>query len=219
MSQPAVVSGHPLALVQDLAAMDPETFSAYIRDRIGADADPEEWEALTSAPVIARTKAALGSLDRDLLGQLSEANRVLEEVRSQGHELGEEGRETYFRVKGAQADWRRRVTGFRRLVLRRMAQVRDCTAMQQAQRAAANPPAPPGWGKRARIHNRKALEQLARAVQAHQRAVLNGGDEDDDEALWDALESITAMTARAGELPLAEWLEYLEDQRDEEQGD
>jgi hypothetical protein len=73
-----------------------------------------------------------------------------------------------------------------------------------------------GFSKNARKHNRASLEKLAAAVAEHRRKVTGGdGDEGDDDALWAHLESVTAITRTGEELPLAEWLEYLDDARED----
>jgi len=45
--------------------------------------------------------------------------------------------------------------------------------------------------------------------------VLSGsGGEGDDEALWEHLTTVTAITAGREEMPLTEWLEHLDDLRE-----
>lgn len=193
-----------------LAALDPDAFTTLVHASIGNDADPAVWDALTHPAVIARTKKCLGSLHADLQTQLAMVNAELDEIRGDGLGRGDEGKREFLEAKADQADWRRRAIGFRRMVERRMALVKSRTPTGPAQPVSPSP----GFSKTARKHNRAALELLARAVAGHQQKVLSGGgDEGDDETLWGCLSSITAITAE-GELPLTEWLEYLDDARE-----
>jgi hypothetical protein len=198
--------------VAGLAGLAPEAFAQLVASSLGDDADPELWDALADKVIISRTKNALGALDRDLLAQLARANAELDEERARCWTLGDAGRAEFARAKAAQGDWRRRMQGFRRLVLRRKEFVSQRAAALHAAYAAAHPPSAPGTGKTARKHNRMALEILARAVAEHRRRVMSGdGDESDDEALWDHLVTVTAISMAGDELPLAEWLQYLDD--------
>ena len=198
-----------------LAAMDHDAFNELIRNSIGTKTDPAIWDVLTHRLVIARTKGCLSALHQDVLNQLSTANSELEDMRADCFRRGDEGKQQFYDAKSAQAEWRQRTAGFRRLLERRMALVRS----RSHALAAAKPPNPPGFAKSARIHNRDALEKLARAVVEHRRAVTSGdGDEGDDETLWDCLTSITAMAGQRGAMPLAEWLEFLDDMREDEEG-
>jgi hypothetical protein len=188
-----------------LAATSPDEFRDLIEGSVGNDADPALWDALTDPAVISRKKC-LGSIHADLQMQATLRNAELEEVRADCLGRGEEGKREFFAFKAGQADWRRRVAGYRRMVQRRIALVDSCICRP------AHPPAGTGTRKQ----NQAALEALARAVMEHRRAVISGrGDESDDENLWDCLTRITAATARGGEMPLAEWLEYLDDVRED----
>jgi hypothetical protein len=195
--------------------MTPESFAAIVSKSLGDDADPELWDALTDPAVISRTKNVLGSLDRDILTQIARANAELDEERDRCWALGDAGRREFARVKAAQSDWRRRTHGFRRLVLHRKEFVAQRAAALHAIYAAAHPPSPPGTGRASRKQNRAALEKLARAVAEHRRRVLSGeGGEEDDEALWEHLASVTAIAGTGEEMPLTEWLEYLDGLRE-----
>ena len=188
-----------------LAAMSAEAFSRLIQDSAGDHADPALWDALTDPSVITRTRKCLGAINTDLEAQLSLRNADLDEIRAGCLLRGEEGYREFAALQAEQAEWRRRVAGYRRHVQRRIALVNSRTP--RPARGAAGM-------KSARIHNFGALEKLARAVADHERKVTSGdGDESDDEALWDCLASITAIAANR-EMPLAEWLEYLEDVRE-----
>jgi hypothetical protein len=193
-----------------LAAMDPDDFRRLVEDSVGNHADPALWDALTDPRVIVRTRKCLGAIHQDLEAQLALRNADLEEFRSECFARGEEGKHDFFARKAEDAEWRRRVTGYRRMVQRRIALV-DSSVYRPA-----HPPAGTGTRKQ----NQAALEVLTRAVMEHRRAVTSGrGDESDDQKLWACLEQITAATAKGGEMPLAEWLEYLEDVRENEGGD
>lgn len=196
-----------------LAAMDHETFSTLVSKSLNRHANPALWDALTDEPVISRTKDCLGALRLDLQDQLTQANAELDQVRANCMALGDDGKEQYLAAKAAQAEWRSRLIGFKRMVDQRIAFVRSRNPAAVPQKHA---PFGAGFTKVSRKHNRQALEKLARAVAEHRRRVLSGkGDEDDDETLWACLSSVTAITADGDELPLREWLEYLDDVRDD----
>jgi hypothetical protein len=189
--------------------MDPDDFRELIEDSVGDDADPALWDALTDPSVISRTKKCLGGIHQDLLAQVTLRNADLDEYRAECLTRGEEGKRDFYARKGEEADWRRRLAGYRRLVQYRIALVNS--------RIDRRPQMPSG-SKTARMHNFEALENLACAVAGHERKVTSGtGDERDDEALWDCLTTITAIAGNR-EMPLAEWLEYLEDARESSEG-
>lgn len=195
------------------ASLTPDEFSELIRANLGQEADPALWDALTEPAVISRTKTCLTSIVTDLVIQLQQANAELEEFQGECFARGEEGKAEFFAFKAEQGEWRRRIAGYRRLVEKRLAFVKARIPRS------AQPESPFGAGftKNARKHNRAALEKLASAVAEHRRKVTSGdGDESDDEALWGCLESITAIARTGEEMPLGEWLEYLDDQRDED---
>jgi hypothetical protein len=197
-----------------LAAMGPEDFGALIIASLGKETAPEIWDVLTDPAVLPRTRKTLGSLHASVLTQLAAANDVLDEIRAEGMQIGEEGKLRYFAAKNEQAEWRRRAAHWRRMVESRMALVKSRTPRGPRQQPQ---PYGPGGTKNARKHTRAALETLARAIAEHERAVTSGeGDESDDEKLWDCLESVTAITGDGEELPLTEWLEYLDELREDE---
>ena len=194
-----------------LAAMSADGFRELVENSVGPDADPVLWDALTDPAVITRTRKCLGGIHQDLLTQIALRNAGLDEFRAECLARGDAGRRDFFDRKAEEAEWRGRAAGYRRLVERRIALVNS--RIQQP----AHAPYGAGGTKNARKHNRQALEKLARAVAEHQRRVTSGnGSETDDDALWDCLRTITAIAAGGEELPLAEWLEYLEDVRDED---
>jgi hypothetical protein len=198
----------------DLTGMSPGEFDALVRANLGREADAALWDALTAPVVIHRTKDCLAAIITDLVMQLQRANAELDEFQAECLARGEEGKAAFLAAKAEQANWRRRISGYRRLVEQRMAFVKSRI------RRDAQPRSPFGAGftKNARKHNRASLEKLASAVAEHRRRVTSGdGDEDDDEALWACLEDITAITSAGEELPLGEWLEYLDDAREGEQ--
>jgi hypothetical protein len=191
-----------------LATMLADAFQDYVEEAIPPETDPDVWDALTSPRVIHRTRNALGSLQQKLLIQVQQANAELEQVRLEGFQRGPDGKQDYFAVQAEQADWRRRIAGYRRLVDRRMGFVKG---------RIPRPPAPAQGeiSKKVRKHNQAALETLARAVARHRERVLSGsGDEGDDEKLWEHLTTVTAITVGREELPLTEWLEHLDDLRE-----
>jgi hypothetical protein len=193
--------------------MDPDGFRSLVGDFVGDNADPALWDALTDPSMISRTRRCLGAIHQDLLAQLTLRNADLDEFRAVCFKRGEEGKRDFFDRKAEEAEWRGRLAGYRRLVERRMAFVNS--------RIDRRPQAPfgPGGTKNARKHNRATLETLARAVTEHQRAVAAGdGAEAADEKLWDCLTSVTAIAANGDEVPLTEWLEYLDDLREDEEG-
>ena len=202
-----------------LDAMDADGFRELVARNLGQDADSTLWKALTAPTVIHRTRSVLGSLDSDLLAQLAQANTERKEEKARCMELGYAGRQQYADAEAEQANWKRRILGYRRLVLRRIEEVRHAARALAAADRAASPPPAPGTGKAARMHNRAALERLARAVLQHQQAVLSGeGDEGDDEDLWATVDRVTAMCLR-GELPLKQWLTYLDEVRGNDGGE
>jgi hypothetical protein len=192
--------------------LSPDEFGELIRANLGKEADPALWDALTHPAVINRTKTCLTSIITDLVNQQQQANAELEEFQGECFARGEEGKAEFFAFKAEQAEWRRRIAGYRRMVEKRLAFVKA----RIAQSARPQSPFGAGFTKNARKHNRAALEKLASAVAEHRRRVTSGdGDESDDEALWACLGSVTAIISTGEELPLNEWLEYLEDARED----
>ena len=154
--------------------------------------------------MIARTRQCLGSLHADVQNQIAIANTELDEAAD---------RDEYRRLKAGQADWRRRTIGFRRMIEKRIGLVRS-----RIPAPAPQSPFGAGFTKTARKHNRAALEHLARAVAEHRRRVLSGdGSEDDDETLWQCLTTVTAISRDGEALPLAEWLQYLDELQEDGQ--
>lgn len=177
-----------------LAALPDDDFAVLVRASIGREADTAVWDALTDPAVIARTKVALAAIHSDVENQLSLAGATLQAVTG--------GREAYFGAKAAQAEWRRKALGFRRLVQLRIALVKQRTPRP------ANQPSGSGIARR---RYAEALEKLARAVAAHRDRVLSGdGSEDDDDDLWDFLDEITVPDGKSGEQSVADWLAYLD---------
>lgn len=194
----------------DPASLSPDEFNDLIRANLGREADPALWETLTTPALVNRTKSCLSAIIGDLGAQLQQANAELEEFQGECFARGEAGKADFFAAKAEQAEWRRRISGYRRIVEHRLAFVKA-----RLPRPAQNPYGA-GFTKNARKHNRASLEKIASAVAAHRRRVTSGdGDEGDDEALWGCLSSITAITSTGEELPLSEWLEYLEDARED----
>ena len=77
----------------------------------------------------------------------------------------------------------------------------------------------PGGTKPARKHNRQALEDLARAVALHQSRVISGegGERTTTTRCGPALRTITAVNAGGEELPLEDWLDYLDEVREDDE--
>ncbi len=197
-----------------LAALPSDEFGELIRANLGREADPALWDALTHPSLRSRTKDCLSGIITDLLNQQQIAKAELEETEADCLTRGPEGRAEYLAAKAGQADWRRRLIGYRRMVEARLSFVKDRTSR------AAQPQSPYGRGlsNAARKHNRDALEKLARAVAEHRHRVMSGdGDESDDERLWACLEDITAMNRLGDETPLGEWLEHLDDLREDDE--
>lgn len=190
-----------------LAAMPPDDFEAVVRASLGKDAERAVWDALTDPTVIARTRDALGGIHADVQNQITLANADVQRAKDEGYARGEEGKQAYIAARAAQADWRRKAIYFRRLVEQRLAFVKSRTVRPEPQ---------PFGSHGTRKVNQDALEKLARAVAAHRDKVLSGeGGEDDDDALWDCLDTITAASARGGEMPLAKWLDWLDEARED----
>jgi len=195
----------------NLSSLSPDEFMDLIRSNLGREADPALWEALTSPQVISQTKNCLGAVVADLSLQLQQDNAETNEFHNECMARGAAGKAEFFAFKAERAEWRRRQAGYRRLVESRLAFVKA-----RIQRPAQPASPDPGFSKTARKHNRAALEKLAVAVVEHRRRVTSGdGGPDDDEALWAHLESVTAITAAGEELPLGEWMEYLEERRED----
>ena len=183
-----------------LAALDGDDFDAVVRASLSPKADPAVWDALTDPAVISRTRAALAALNSDAEHQLALANASLDVS-------GGGGRQAYFDAKAERAEWRRKALGFRRLVQRRLTFVNSRIPRPAQQ--------PSGSGV-ARRRYAEALEALARAVAAHRDRVLSGeGGEDDDDTLWDCLDRITVADGKGGDQPLADWLDFLDEVRED----
>lgn len=192
-----------------LAAMGQEDFERLVRGSVRGDTDPAIWEALTAPEVILRTKACLSATSSDVQNQIAMSNADLQQKQVEGFRLGPEGKQAYFEAVGEKAAWRKRALSYRRQVDRRLAFVKS--------RMPSNKPTGPTGSASMRKHNQEALEKLARAVAAHRDRVLSGeGSEDDDEKLWGCLEDVTAVSVRGGEMPLGEWVDWLDGIRDED---
>lgn len=202
-----------------LAALDPADFDAVVRSALSKGADEAVWESLTDPAVVVRTRAALAAIHTDVQNQLQLSNESLEQAKAEGMLRGETGKAAYLAAKAEQREWRRKVLFFRRVIEQRLAFVK--ARMPQTLPGRTHMPYGPGETKNARRQNRLALEQLARAVAAHRDKVLSGdGSEGDDDDLWDSLDKVTAVTRNGDEMPLAEWLGYLDDLREaDEEGD
>lgn len=191
-----------------LTALDADDFTAIIRANLGSSAPAEVWDALTDPAVIDRTRLTLGALHTEVQNQITLANADLQQLKDEGFAIGEEGKRAFRAARAAQADWRRKATYFRQLVERRIAFVKA--------RVPREAPRPAGSHSARRV-NQDALERLARAVAAHRDKVLSGeGAEEDDDALWDCLDNISAATASGGEMTLTEWLDRLDSLREAE---
>jgi hypothetical protein len=200
--------------VAALAALPSDEFGELIRSSLGREASAQLWDALTHPSLRVRTKDCLSGILTDLLNQQQIAKAELEEIEADCLARGDEGRAEYLAAKADKADWRRRLVGYRRMVEARLSFVKDRT-----QRPVQTPsPYGRGLSNAARKHNRDALEKLARAVAEHRHRVMSGdGDESDDERLWACLEDVTAMNRLGDEMPLAEWLEHLDDLREDDE--
>jgi hypothetical protein len=196
----------------DLSSLTPDEFADLIRSNLGREADPALWDDLTVPAVISQTRTCLGAIVTDLVLQLQQDNAVTNEFHNECMARGAEGKAEFFAFKAERAEWRRRQAGYRRLVESRLAFVKA-----RIQRPAHTvSPHGAGFTKTARKHNRAALEKLAAAVVEHRHRVTSGeGGVDDDEALWAHLGSVTAINAAGEELPLGEWMEYLEERRED----
>jgi hypothetical protein len=195
--------------------MDSGDFEAVVRDSLGPGAPAVVWDALTSPEVINRTRAVLAGLRADVQNQTALANADLRQVKADGLRRGEEGKQELFDARAEQAEWRKRALGFQRLVEKRLALVKS-RMPRSPQRG--HMPDGPGGTKPARKHNRQALEDLARAVALHQGRVISGeGGEDDDDTLWACLRTITAVNAGGEILPLIDWLDYLDEVREDDE--
>jgi hypothetical protein len=196
-----------------IAAMDYDMFNELVTRSLGRDAPEGLWDMLTEAPLLTRTRDCLAALRTDLQTQQAEANAQMEQLRVESLTGGDEGEQEYLAAKAADAEWRTRLTRYKRLLDRRMALVKSKTPAPVRQERA---PYGPGLTITARKHNRRALEQLARAVIAHRGAVLGGdGDDGDDDTLWESLDTITAITGDGEERPLTEWLKFIDALRDD----
>lgn len=198
-----------------LAAMNSDDFGALVRDALGPGAPGVLWDALTSPEVINRTRAVLGGLRADVQNQTALANTDLQQAKADGLRRGDEGKQDYFDARAEQAEWRKKALGFQRLVEKRLALVKSRTPRPPVP-VQGHMPYGPGGTKNARKHNRQALELLARAVALHRSRVISGdGDEKDDDSLWECLRTVTAVNAGGEELPLEDWLDYLDEVRED----
>lgn len=192
-----------------LAALDADDFHAVVLASLGHETDQAVWDTLTDPKVIDRTRIVLAGIHVDVLNQLSVANAGLSQARDTGYALGTEGKAAYFAARAEQGEWRRRATSFRRIVEQRVALVKSRTPRPE------NRPAGSGVARR---RYAEALEQLARAVAAHRDKVLSGkGGENDDDDLWDLLDQLTVSDGNGGEQPLAQWLAFLDDVREDDE--
>jgi hypothetical protein len=152
-------------------------------------ADPEDWDAVWGL---------LLSLLASLRDQFTQANLEHEE-RVQDARDGVIGWETFRRLAVEHDEWRRRAVHFQDLVLRRHAALKPLREERNRARRAADHQA--AEAAAAGTH-RDLVRQLAVAIANHRSAVTAAGATCvADEALWDALRTIT-VPYRDARVPL-----------------
>lgn len=191
--------------LEDLLALDPPDFAAYLRAHIGND---DAWKDLLHPSLLQESTLALTALMTNLDGQLGQRKAQLDALQS-GFTLPG-GRQEYFEQKAEYDLWRASALGFKRLVRRRMDEAKAATLADSRGRPGYNPAGRPSIPNTVKAkYNSRSLYRLAYAVMEHQRISTESGftPEPHDNALWAHLSSISAYSVQHGEETLAEWLE------------
>lgn len=195
-----VQSGSPDPVAMILAMSDPD-LTDFLSTHLGTDEPDELWEALLSPDSVIRVQDLLIAIQSDVNRQLQTRKAELATARLESQASGEVLPE-FLDLKAEYDDWRRRATGFRDMVSRRVRQA------QAASRAAKR--------DRHRAHQasmtdeyKNAAAELTKAIWRHRQACLDADlkPEPHDVKLWEVLDVLTVERGQ-GRLSLAELVEY-----------
>lgn len=169
--------------VQRFADMNDQEFGEVItRCTHVRTTDPDEWAALTSPALIARTRDALAHMYQRVSTQIRNAKAKREDFRQECFKRGDAGKTEWFATLPEYERWRNRAGNFQAAVQARLSETGKI--LKNANRASNH---------LNHDRSRNALRLLATAVQKHQAAHARAGGiaEQCDYELWRELEQIT----------------------------
>lgn len=190
--------------LQRIIDMSEEDFSELVANNLHRS-QSELWKLLHSPQLVHRTSRALGATYSDVCSQLSERKSELDVFRHECHTSGPDGKSRYFAAYSEYQAWKKRVTGYRRLLSTRIAETKSAAV---AAHNARNYNCKPDPNRRKRQVS--TVFELGWAIRNHQQASLDAEikPEAHDIALWDALSTIEIETA-SGPVTVAEMLDNI----------
>lgn len=182
--------------------MDDEDFRDFVGDHLGPDEPAALWNLLLNPDLFDRTKEALTDIGANLGVQGANRRAEIHTYRLDCLARGDEGLEDYAAAKAEYDDWRARSGGYRRLVDRRLRQVRSAEKTLRRRQHDAHQ-------ARNVDRNREVACRLTIGVLQHRRTMLQAGitPDDHDVALWRLLDELT-IAAGGRDVTLAEAVEY-----------
>lgn len=186
--------------IQELADLDDEQFAEVVRLCIHVKtADPQVWEALTSAEMVERTRLTLATVFQRVSGQIRHRKAKREEFRQECFRKGPEGKTEWFATMPEFDDWRNRAGNFCAAVQARIAEANRIQKKINRSNNHLN-----------MDHTRNVLRLLAVAVQKHQAAHARAGGiaEQCDYELWKTLEALS-IPVRGGSASLRAMLDVV----------
>ena len=166
-----------------LGALDEDRFADLVLNNLGHEAPANLWDLLAGPDLCARTGRVLNAQVKELEAQSADRRAALDALRAECFAEGPPGKDRYFAEKAAVDEWRVRMRRYRRLIDRRLQQVRAGRREAHVVHQARN-----------HSEARTLASKLACAIVEHQRACLAAGitPEVHDRRLWSLLDSLTA---------------------------
>ncbi|GAA3734608.1 hypothetical protein [Salinactinospora qingdaonensis] len=192
MGKPAVTP-----TVDELASMTDQELKAHISDHLGEE-NTELWEHLTGPRLYNRTRAILVGLLRSVELHANTERAALDKLQAECLAEGPAARGRFFRARSEYEARKRSRNGFKRLVERRMQQLKAAKRNNHELNQALN-----------HDRHRFALSELALAVYAHRDTMIRDQitPDEHDLRLWEALSSITVEVG-GRTVTLGEAIEY-----------
>lgn len=185
--------------IRNLLALPGEDFRALIENNLGEEDQPALWVLLVDPYVVRATYTALTTVYNDVCDQMAIRAAGMDAFKSECHDRGPAGKREYFEALGDYNAWRHRVLGYKRLVSRRIAEVKGLLPKAQNPPAREKQaPAPPMDAAR-KVRLMSTIFKLGQAIDRHRQASHDAdiNAEPHDLDLWEALEQIEVQTADA----------------------